>query len=126
MDSKGPRIGHEARPEKFVGTDDFSPKSSLSAQSAHADPVDVFFAGEPSATRAIRRSINRCNAASAIRAARSNCEDARGLFWLTAQLAGCWTFRPANHDSLKDARQALRYLFLAASMIEQLETPDGH
>jgi hypothetical protein len=91
----------------------------------HLDAIDTFCAGEHDQIRALRRSIHNCNAASASRAVSARCDDARSLFWMTAQLAGAWTFRPASGASLKDAQQALRHMYQAACLLDRLETPYG-
>jgi len=92
---------------------------------AGLDPIDTFCAGEPDEIRACRRSLHRCNGASARRAVKANCDDARALFWMTAQLAGAWTFRPAGQASLREALQAFRHMYEAATLLDRLETPDG-
>ena len=92
---------------------------------SRTDPVDIFFAGEPDNKRAIRRSINRLNAASAVRSARSACGDAQALFWTAAQLAGMWCYRPCTEESLRSAFKALCHMYQAANVLDWLETPNG-
>ena len=87
------------------------------------DPIDVYCAGESDAVRALRRSINRCNADAARRAKAASSDDARALFWTAAQIAGAWTFRPASETSLRAARNALRWLYQTAHILAWLETP---
>ena len=68
-----------------------------------------------------RKRIRTARSASAHSINRTASDNARAVFWMIAELATAWQFRPAPQATLNAVVDHLRELFTSARHIEELE-----
>lgn len=120
MGNEPRRVGGKGS-DVLLGGEHSGPNAIRAKSQPAVDPIDEIWSWESSEKRDLRKRLRVGQRVSASRAARTECDLARTIFWGACDYAGRYANIATTIERLTDARASVIRLLQAGDHVERLE-----